>query len=319
MCKTKERGIDMYCTSCGNKMSDGAKFCTKCGVSLEDEMSIKESVLSDSVSQEISDYSSQQQSENQAYMSPSAYSKVFVEPDEQLLGTLGNGYLENILHGKVKKCHALLTDKRVYLQGTFFSGSRKTLQQDICEKIVDVEDITGTGFRYSKPVSKLLQFWGMLGGIFGIWLCLEPLIFFMPIIFIPIIFIPIIFITIIRIIRKKMQHKNNVCKESVWHSVFVSISLILVIGYLIYWLLSRASWGFLDDGMGSIILGVVVGVDLVLLVVLLVQYIKSRKTYFVIEYAGGAIRFNATIVGLSHVKDFQKQIRRAKDKAKGKI
>ena len=235
----------MYCTSCGNKMSDGAKFCTKCGASLEDEMSIKESVLSDSVSQEISDYSSQQQSENQAYMSPSAYSKVFVEPDEQLLGTLGNGYLENILHGKVKKCHALLTDKRVYLQGTFFSGSRKTLQKDICEKIVDVEDITGTGFRYSKPVSKLLQFWAcMLGVICGIDLCVFD------------------------------TH--------------------------------------------NIILGVV-GVDLVLLVVLLVQYIKSRKTYFVIEYAGGAVRFNATIVGLSHVKDFQKQIRRAKDKAKGKI
>lgn len=296
----------MYCTSCGNKMSDGAKFCTKCGASLEDEMSIKESVLSDSVSQEISDYSSQQQRENQAYMSLSAYSKVFVEPDEQLLGTLGNGYLENILHGKVKKCHALLTDKRVYLQGTFFSGSRKTLQQDICEKIVDVEDITGTGFRYSKPVSKLLQFWACMLGGSGLFL-----------------WIPILFITII---RKKMQHKNNVCKESVWHSKFVSISLKLVISYLIYSLLLWALEVLFEYGIDPNILeklawiiSGVAGVGLVLLVVLLVQYIKSRKTYFVIEYAGGAIRFNATIVGLSHVKDFQKQIRRAKDKAKGKI
>jgi len=239
----------MYCTSCGNKMSDGAKFCTKCGASLEDEMSIKESVLSDSVSQEISDYSSQQQSENQAYMSPSEYGKVFVEPDEQLLGTLGNGYIENILGKKVKKTHALLTNKRVYFQGTFFSGSGKKLQQDIIEKVVDLEDITGTGFRYNKPLGILATIITVIrGGIMGALV-------------------------------------GYICGDICGQEVGISVGTIIGFSVIIY----------------------------------IVYYLSSREVDFILEYAGGAIRFNATIVGLSHVKDFQKQIRRAKDKAKGKI
>lgn len=48
-------------------------------------------------------------------------------------------------------------------------------------------------------------------------------------------------------------------------------------------------------------------------------YFLSKKTYFFIEYAGGKIMFNASIIGIEDVNDFQKQIRRVKDKVKGKI
>ena len=173
-------------------------------------------------------------------MKPSAYQKIFVEPDEQLLGTLGNGYLESMLNKKVKKCHALLTDKRVYFQGTFFDGRGKTLQQDIIEKIVDLEDITGTGFRYNKPFRILTT----------------------------------------------------------------------VIMLVIWWLLI-ISFGYYYSPVG--LFGTIITI-----LITIIKYIKSRKTDFMLEYAGGAIRFNASIIGLSHVKDFNMQIRRAKDHAKAK-
>ena len=240
----------MVCSKCGATLKKHDKFCGVCGTAVENTKNSQvKATIKNSVQDATCDASDRNSSSEQAfdYMEPSAYSKVFVEPDEQLLGSLGNGYLENILNKKVKKCHALLTDKRVYLQGTFFTGSGKTLISDTCDKILDLEDITGTGFKYTKPLGKLATillsfFWGIAGGAFGYW----------------------------------------------WN-------------YEIY----------------EIFIGILLG-EIVPAIIILIQYIRCRKTDFIIEYAGGAIRFDASIIVLSHVKDFHKQMRRAKDHVKGK-
>ncbi len=52
-------------------------------------------------------------------------------------------------------------------------------------------------------------------------------------------------------------------------------------------------------------------------ILLLVSYMKGRNTLFFIEYAGGCIKFDASIYGLAESQDFEKQIRRAKNKVKG--
>jgi hypothetical protein len=54
-------------------------------------------------------------------------------------------------------------------------------------------------------------------------------------------------------------------------------------------------------------------------VLLIISYIKNRKTLFFIEYAGGGIRFDSSIYGLVESQDFEKQIRRAKNKVKENI
>lgn len=263
----------MVCKQCGAELKWKARFCGKCGAEVTEEWSALESVRqmtqakreepsasAKEVSQQIfqakqeESSASAREAEQQifrseqevAYIQKSEYRKVFIEPDEQLQGTLGNGYLENILHKKVKKCHALLTDRRVYLQGTFFSGSGKSLQEDLMEKIVDLEDITGTGFRYSKPLGIL----------------------------------------------------------SVLITYIVSMIVSMIAVYI-----SRIGHGGVPEAVAGFVIASLITI---------VRYLKNRKTDFIIEYAGGFIRFDATIIGLSNVRDFQKQIRRAKDHVKGK-
>lgn len=46
-----------------------------------------------------------------------------------------------------------------------------------------------------------------------------------------------------------------------------------------------------------------------------VLYLKSRKTLFEINYAGGKIAFDISLYSKSEIDDFQKQLRHAKDLA----
>ncbi len=270
----------MFCKQCGCELPDGTLFCTECGTMHEqttsENVTSQEQAMSgngnaygqawgDNLSaqeQAWDDNSSAQgqvsEEQNQINTASSRYSRVFVDPDEQLQGTLGNGYLENLLHKKVKKCNALLTDRRVYFQGRFFSGSGKKLVQSTMEMVVDVEDITGTKFIYRKPVGRLA---------FLIPLILTPL--------------------------------------------FAIIGgLLLIIGYNTDYPIDE-----IIETIGIIILSGS-GVSLVTALIGFLLYIINRKVYFAIEYAGGSIKFNATIIGLAAVQDFQKQIRRVKDAAK---
>lgn len=235
----------MFCAKCGKEIPEDAKFCESCGATVggADNVTVA-SAVGNSFTNLKKNIQEKEKEMETTYMDESAYSKVYVEPDEQLLGTLGNGYLENILGKKVKKTHALLTNKRVYFQGTFFSG--KKLQQDIIEKVVDLEDITGTGFRYNKPL-----------GIFA----------------------------------------------------SIIIGLITAVIVLI--------WGVMFGGdiEPMLVLSIFIGIVISALVYT-IKYLLCRKVDFILEYTGGAIRFDAKIIGLSNVKDFNKQIRRAKDHAK---
>lgn len=44
-----------------------------------------------------------------------------------------------------------------------------------------------------------------------------------------------------------------------------------------------------------------------------VLYLKSRKTLFEINYAGGKIAFNVSLYSKLEIEEFQKQLRRSKD------
>lgn len=240
----------MFCDKCGAEVLDNDVFCGSCGATIGGNQS-KEPVLNNGQTNPamMPVYQTPPPQNTTGMMNSSQYSSVFVEPDEQLLGTLGNGYLESMLSvGKVKKCRALLTNKRVYFQGTFFTGSGKSLIQEKREQIIDLEDITGTGFIYSKP-------FGILFAILSMG-------------------IP-----------------------------FLASFIFIVLG-------STNGTGFYKYACAF------GGIDVIAIILNIILYIKSRKTKFAIEYAGGSIRFYAHMLGISNVKDFQKQIRRAKDHVK---
>jgi hypothetical protein len=58
---------------------------------------------------------------------------------------------------------------------------------------------------------------------------------------------------------------------------------------------------------------------LIVSIIFFISYVVSRNTFFFIEYAGGCIRFDSSIYGLAESQDFEKQIRRAKNKVKENI
>ena len=190
----------MFCGNCGKQIDDSCNVCPYCGTRIKQDTRIEKDVVKEK---------------------DDIYKVIFVEPDENYLGSLGNGYLNSFLtNKKIKRCIALLSDKRVYLRGNMVDINSGKIERFNMQKTIDLEDITGTGFVYSSP-----QVWKLV---------------------LAILTIPVI------------------------------IPAILV----------------------------------------LVSYLKGRNTLFFIEYAGGCIKFDASIYGLAESQDFERQIRRAKNHVK---
>lgn len=186
----------MFCGNCGKQIDDTINVCPYCGVMVE-----KDAVAGND----------------------SKYSKIFVEPDENYIGSLGNGYLNSVLTDRgIKRCVAILSDKRIYLRGNMIDLNSGKIERFNMQKTIDLEDITGTGFVFASP--------------------------------------------------------------QVWKLILAILTAPVIIPAII----------------------------------LIVSYIKNRNTLFYIEYAGGCIKFDASIYGLAESQDFEKQIRRAKNHVKGK-
>lgn len=248
----------MYCSNCGNEISDNAKFCAACGAKTDESHTASADSLKNTASEYVQKAGDFLKNTGVVALNDSEVSQydvsdtspelkeIFIEPDEQLLGKFGNGYLVNLLFKKVKKCSALLTNKRVYLKGAFYSGTGKTIFKTTEERILDLEDVTGTGFIYTQ-ISKLMIFFDVL---------------------------------------------------------FILASLV--------------SFGLMvADGMEEVF-ALIMLACVIAAIISVINTIKSRKTFFFIDYAGGRIKVDARLIGLSDVRDFHKQMRRAKDALTGK-
>ena len=252
----------MFCENCGKQIEDDSALCPYCGndtssnsMSQQNTSTNKNSKNSDATNKSskkaekylrklgIITMSDSEESHYDVSNNQKKLQNTFIEPDEQLLGKFGNGYFVNLLYNKTKKCHALLTDKRIYLKGTFYSGSGKSILKTTEERTLDLEDVTGTGFIYQGFSLIML----LLSLLFGI---------------IEIIGIPALLIA----------------DEQEILAVFLLC------------------------------------LPFIMLLVLLT--LKSRKIFFFIDYAGGRIKIDARLIGLSDVRDFHKQMRRAKDALK---
>ena len=74
---------------------------------------------------------------------------VLVSPTENVIATFGNNYLQSILvSDTAEKFAFILTDKRLYFKGIGYygAGDNKVLQKAVDEEVVDLNDITSTGF-----------------------------------------------------------------------------------------------------------------------------------------------------------------------------
>lgn len=125
-----------------------AHFCTKCGVELIDGVCPK-------CTQEQG--TSNKQDEK--------FKRFFMNPKEKLVTSLGNTYIQNFLNnGSVRNGFSVVSDKRVYFQGTTYelvtknNGKKKAIKTKK-SRTVDLKDVTGTGYdSYSNVLAKILAF-----------------------------------------------------------------------------------------------------------------------------------------------------------------
>ncbi len=83
--------------------------------------------------------------------------RLFSSPTESLVCILGNNLAESFLaNGILSNGFAILSDKRVYFKGKCYSRTGKNFTKTTEERIVDVKDVTGTGFIHYKPLGRLI-------------------------------------------------------------------------------------------------------------------------------------------------------------------
>lgn len=175
----------------------------------------------------------------------------------------------------LSKGFAVISDKRVYFRGTCFSGTGKNLKKTDEERTVDVKDITGSGFIYRRYI-------GILLGL------IAEIIFF------------IFTMSLLTFLSSKKAHLNNMDIEAV---IDIETSEPMAI--------ASATTGSVASGPLSIIICILSFAIVCLLAFL--AYLKMRKTFFEIQYAGGRIAFDVSFYAKAEISDFQKQLRRAKD------
>lgn len=135
------------CPNCGAVNPDETSFCSQCGVQF---------VYTEAEQQtpEAGAPRPTQQSWQYDFTPDTAVDIVsstgatgFVDPNEQPVCSLKNGFLLNLVSGEGWKSEdSVITDKRLY-----YYGSQGIISKIKCEEIVNLEDITGVSFMHFNP------------------------------------------------------------------------------------------------------------------------------------------------------------------------
>lgn len=88
--------------------------------------------------------------------------RFFISRDEKPVATLGNTYIQTFLNnGYIKKGFAIVSNKRIYFQGTSYSivydrRGKKKINKTSKSQTIDLKDVTGTGFEYTSSIGYLI-------------------------------------------------------------------------------------------------------------------------------------------------------------------
>ena len=78
---------------------------------------------------------------------------MFVNSNERLECVVGNSFWQNFLStGELKESFAILSDKKVYFRGNCLIKHQKKYSKQQSERIVDIKDVTGSGFVKTNPI-----------------------------------------------------------------------------------------------------------------------------------------------------------------------
>lgn len=148
--------------NCGKELPDGTEKCPNCGKEIS-------SHNSDITFSDVANYAGQQVNkavtgvQTKVQASAEAYQKeqndrqvnqlsdIIIDSQEQQISVIGSNYLDNMLRGGgLKKGFGILTDRRFYFKGkcyTRVAGQHKLVDE---EYMIDLENITATGFVFSR-------------------------------------------------------------------------------------------------------------------------------------------------------------------------
>lgn len=96
------------------------------------------------------------------------FTRLFMSPNEKLVATLGNNYIQNYLHnGSVRNGFAVVSDKRAYFYGTSYTISYNGRGNPNANKmsrsqVVDLKDVTGSGFIRMVNIGYAILAWALV-------------------------------------------------------------------------------------------------------------------------------------------------------------
>ena len=155
----------MFCAKCGSQLPEGANVCPQCGEKVEKEINFsdvtnyagqKAQQVSDNIQSQVQNIR-QTQAEEKASRAVRDIKDIFVSADEEQKAVIGGGYLSNMLQtGILGKGFGVLTNRRLYYRGKCFYkvGGRYMKTAEDCT--VDLQDISSTGFTYTRHLWILL-------------------------------------------------------------------------------------------------------------------------------------------------------------------
>lgn len=171
----------MFCSKCGSQLPEGANVCPNCGEKVEKDINFsdvtnyagqKVQEQYNNVQSQIQDFRNKRNEERNGTIHD--VHEIFVNEDEQQKAVIGGGYLSNLLKtGVLGNGFGILTDRRLYYRGKCFHkvGNHYLKTDEDCT--VDLQDITSTGFTYTKRLWLLLTAVGFFLGALGIFVASE--------------------------------------------------------------------------------------------------------------------------------------------------
>ena len=105
---------------------------------------------------------------------------LLIDPTEEVKSVLCNNFMQTFIStGKLGKGFAILTDKRIYFKGKCYFRKGKAFYSKSEEKVVDLNDVTGTGFVHNKaPWAKIARTVFLIAlafFTFALFISIEPI------------------------------------------------------------------------------------------------------------------------------------------------